>query len=647
MILFIVGGENLKRLAISFLINLELLLWLEFVFQLAIFDSFEKSTVLSILIFTILIALIITTLTNVFSEKVNKIITYVFYSILIVLYGVQLVFKNFFNTFFSFSLLKISDQAFDFADQIFKLIWANLGYIVLFAIPLILLIIFRKKLNLNNNGNRITTLIIGIILILLNCLVFILFLNSQKDIYLSPYSLYYEVNENELNVQKLGVINSYYLDIKRLIFGFDEKVKTEVPQETEENPIINYQYNITDIDIESLKGVLDVDTYNYIASNPGTRQNNYTGLFKGKNLIYIVAESFSEIAIDPQITPTLYKLTNSGFVFNNFYTPNYLSTIGGEFQALTGLIPNKATLSTWRNGNNYFPYGLSTIFKNEGYATYAYHDHSGYFQDRNKYLKALGFDNFKACKMGLNIDCDKWPESDVEMIEATFDEYMSNEQPFMTYYMTVSGHLNYNWYNSMAVKNKDLVKDLPYSDSVKAYLATQIELDRALELLIDKLEEYDQLDDTVIVLLADHYPYGLNIDEINELSTYKRDSLFEINHNKLIIWNNQLNTITVDKVAMSSDVLPTVYNLFGINYDSRLFSGTDILSTTEGIAIFGNRSWITDKAIYNATTNTYVSIDEEMDKDYIDRINRLVSSKIDFSKQIISHDYYRQIFKEA
>lgn len=276
MILFIVGGGNLKRLAISFLINLEMLLWLEFVFQLAIFDSFEKSTVLSILIFTILIALIITTLTNVFSEKVNKIITYVFYSILIVLYGVQLVFKNFFNTFFSFSLLKISDQAFDFADQIFKLIWANLGYIVLFAIPLILLIIFRKKLNLNNNGNRITTLIIGIILILLNCLVFILFLNSQKDIYLSPYSLYYEVNENELNVQKLGVINSYYLDIKRLIFGFDEKVKTEVPQETEENPIINYQYNITDIDIESLKGVLDVDTYNYIASNPGTRQNNYT-----------------------------------------------------------------------------------------------------------------------------------------------------------------------------------------------------------------------------------------------------------------------------------------------------------------------------------------------------------------------------------
>lgn len=646
MILFIVGG-NMKRLAMSFLINLGLLLWLELVFQLAIFDSFEKSTIISIVIFTILIALIITTITNVFSEKVNKIINYTFYSILIILYGIQLVFKNFFNTFFSFALLKISDQAFDFADQIFKLIFANIGYIILFAVPLILLIIFRKKFNLNNDGNRINTLIIGIILILLNCLIFVLFLNSQKGIYLSPYSLYYEVNENELNIQKLGVINSYYLDIKRSLFGFDEKIITEVPKETEQDPIINYQYNITDIDIQNLKGILDVNTYNYIASNSGTRQNKYTGLFEGKNLIYIVAESFSEIAIDEELTPTLYKLTNSGFVFNNFYTPNYLSTIGGEFQALTGLIPNKSTLSTWRNGNNYFPYGLGTVFKNEGYATYAYHNHNGYFQDRNKYLASLGFDNFKACKMGLNINCDNWPESDVEMIEATFEEYMNSEQPFMTYYMTVSGHLNYNWYNSMAVKNKNLVKDLPYSDSVKAYIATQIELDRALELLIDKLEEYNQLDNTVIVMLADHYPYGLSIDEINELSTYTRDALFEINHNKLIIWNNKLNTITIDKVAMSADVLPTVYNLFGIDYDSRLFSGTDILSTTEGIAIFGNRSWITDKAIFNATTNTYVSIDEEINKSYVDRINRLVGSKIDFSKQMISNDYYKKIFLGA
>ena len=636
----------MKKIAENYLTNFTLLLWFEFILQLSFFDTFEKSTVITILITTMITALVITLITNIFSEKVNKIINYSIYSILILLYGVQAVFKNFFGTFFSFSLLKLSDQAADFSDQAFKLIIQNLGYILLFSVPLIILILFRKKLNLNNNGNRIKTLIIGLILIIISSISFRLYLNVYKNVYLSPYSLFYEVNQTDLNIQKLGVFNSYYLDIKRLIFGFDEKLIVESPLEENTSPI-EYEYNITDIDLSSLKDKLNDNTYNYILNNNGTKQNEYTGLFKGKNLIYIVAESFSEIAINKDLTPTLYKLTNSSFVFDNFYTPAYLSTIGGEFQALTGLMPDKTILGTWRSGKNTFPYGIANVFQNEGYNTFAYHNHSGYFQNRNKYLASLGFDNFKACNMGLDINCKLWPESDMEMIEATFDDYSNSKVPFMTYYMTVSGHLEYNNYNSMANKHKDLVKNLPYSEAAKAYLATQIELDKALEILINKLEEANILKDTVIVLLADHYPYGLNLSSINELSSYKRDNLFEVNHNKLIIWNSELETIKVDKIAMSADVLPTVYNLFGIEYDSRLFAGTDILSTTEGVAIFNNRSWITDKAIYNATLNKYTSIGEEVNQEYIDRINNIVSSKMEFSKQIIKNNYYKTIFNET
>lgn len=79
----------------------------------------------------------------------------------------------------------------------------------------------------------------------------------------------------------------------------------------------------------------------------------------------------------------------------------------------------------------------------------------------------------------------------------------------MTYYMTVSGHMDYDFGgNSIASKNKNKVDNLPYSEEAKAYLATQIELDKALELLINKLEESNKLNDTIIVLLGDHYPYG-------------------------------------------------------------------------------------------------------------------------------------------
>lgn len=160
------------------------------------------------------------------------------------------------------------------------------------------------------------------------------------------------------------------------------------------------------------------------------------------------------------------------------------------------------------------------------------------------------------------------------MIEKTYTDYIDSDKPFMAYYMTVSGHMEYNFFgNYIASKNKSLVDNLNLSTSASAYLATQIELDRALELLINRLEEANKLDDTVIILTADHYPYALSLEEMNELSTFKRDNLFEINHNSLIIWNNKLNRVEIDKVGMSIDVLPTVYNLFGIEYDSRLFAG--------------------------------------------------------------------------
>ena len=145
--------------------------------------------------------------------------------------------------------------------------------------------------------------------------------------------------------------------------------------------------------------------------------------------------------------------------------------------------------------------------------------------------------------MGLNINCNMWPESDIEMINASVSDYINSDKPFMTYYMTVSGHLDYTREgNSIVSKNWKEVESLSYSDKAKAYLATQIELDRALEILINKLEESGKLDDTVIVLLADHYPYGLSLDEINELSNYKRDGLFEINHNSLVIYNSNMKS---------------------------------------------------------------------------------------------------------
>ena len=137
----------------------------------------------------------------------------------------------------------------------------------------------------------------------------------------------------------------------------------------------------------------------------------------------------------------------------------------------------------------------------------------------------------------------------------------------------------------MSAKHKSEVQDLDVSQEAKAYVATQIELDRALERLVNELEEAGKLDKTVFVLLADHYPYGLSKGAIDSLSTYDRDSVVEINHNALIIWNSAMEEKHISKTCMSVDVLPTVLNLFGVEYDSRVFTGRDILSNSQGIAI--------------------------------------------------------------
>lgn len=630
----------MKKIIKINLLNYIVLIFFEAMFALISFDIYSKSEVLSILIYSLFSSFIMTILMTVGSEKTNKIFSYIIYFVLCFWFALEAIFKSFLQTFFSLDCFKLSDQAMGFAGETIKVIVGNIHYLILFFLPFILLIIFRKKIDLNIKENK-KYLYSYIILIPLSFLSYRLYINSTKDNKdISLYDLYYNTNNIPLSIQKMGVLSSTGLDIYRNIFGFEDKViEVNYEEENNDEDLFVYEKNNLDLDLSSNK--LNKDIKEYIDNNPGTSKNKYTGMFENKNLIFVVAESFSEIGIDKDRTPTLYKLTNNGFIFDNFYVPYYLSTIGGEFQSLTGLYPNYSTLTKWKSGKNSFPYGLANTFKEKGYNTYAYHAHDGYFQNRYKYLKALGFDNFKACNMGLNINCNMWPESDIEMIKATTNDYINSDKPFMTYYMTVSGHLDYTKEsNSIVSKNWDLVKNLDYSDKAKSYLATQIELDRAMESLLKELENKGILEDTVIVLLADHYPYGLSLEEINELSSYKRDELFEINHNALIIYNSNMKNINITKVGMPIDVLPTIYNLFDIKYDSRLFAGSDLLSNSEGMVILDNLSWITDRGRYNSLNGKYSG---DIDSDYISNINNIIQNKIIFSRNMITYDGYRYI----
>lgn len=638
-----------------FLVIYFTLLYMELMFKILVFgiSSIFSMSIFKIIIFLIPLSVLLTIMCKLFRKrKVNFIIYLVIFFIIGAWFSGSFVFKKVFNTFFSISIFKLSDQALAFKGTVVLEIIENIYGILLMFIPYILVIIFNKKINFHhvNKRNLIEYLILFVIYIPL----FYLGIYSSDE----ANKLWYKIDNHALNVEKLGVSAATYLNIKREIFGFEEDFDFENvyidDNEDDDTPEeIVYGYNTLDIDFDNLINSETNNTvksmHEYFKNEVGTQKNKYTGMFEGKNLIVIMAESLNEIAIREDLTPTLYKLTNSGFVFNNFYTPVNLSTIGGEFQDLTGLFANLSDLSRyWRKGTNYFPFGLGAVFNNLNYNTRAYHANYGTFQDRNVYLKSIGFDYFLYRGNGLEdlMNCNLWPQSDLDLINSTYNEWI-NDEHFMTYYVSVSGHMPYTLNgNNMSKKNWDLVKDLNLSDEAKGYLAANIELDKMVESLINKLTEVGKLDDTVIAIIPDHYPYDLDMDVINELSTYEKDSVIEVNHSSLIIWNNKMETVEVDKVASQLDFIPTLYNLFNIEYDSRLFMGKDILSDTEGIAYFTNLSWVTNKGRYYASNNKFVPNEGvEVSDDYVESVKKIVSNRINMSKKIIDTDYYRKVFK--
>ena len=655
----------MKKISL-FLIYLVSFIYMELLYKIFIYNNIFRTSILNMFIFLIFISLMFTIISKLFSkEKHNKIVFIVIMSIISVWFCAEYVCKSYFDFYISLSTFEVADQLGGFVGKTITEILKRIPGILLFFAPLIFSLIFSKSINFKHSNYK---KLIGLTCIsLLIFSFYLLSLNIEKDKEYSSYELYYNVNDFTLNMENFGVINSLFIDIKRAIFGFEDKVIINndgaviIDNRKNDNETVTkvYDYNNLDIDFDSLiasEANNNIKTiHNYMKNNTGTLQNEYTGIFKDKNLILFMAESFNEIAVSKELTPTLYKLTNSGFIFDNFYTPTIYSTIGGEFQEMTGLYAQSTgILAKFRSGNIAFPQGIANKFKEVNYSTFAYHNNSYAFQDRNKYLKSLGFDNFKACYNGLEklIQCHTWPQSDVDMINATYQDFI-NENKFMVFYASVSGHASYKWNaNAQSKKHREeySLAGLPYSEGPASYIAAQMELDKALETLINKLDEAGKLEDTVIALVGDHYPYELTIDEVNEISShkygYKKDAIISVNKSNFILWNSEMDNIHIDKVGSQIDVMPTIYNAFGLKYDSRMFIGNDILSNTPGLAMFGNRSWVSDLGSYYTASKNFVPKENvEIPDDYVKNMNQIVNNRITMSKMIIENNYYSKVFK--
>ena len=406
------------------------------------------------------------------------------------------------------------------------------------------------------------------------------------------------------------------------------------------------------------------DLNKYVASLKPSSQNEYTGIFEGKNLILITAEAFSHVVVNEELTPTLYRMTHNGFYFSDYYQPTWGgSTSTGEYSFLMGIVPRKADQSMYETRNKNLYFTLGNQLQREGYYSRSYHNGQYTFYDRDQTHENIGYSEFIALENGLrDLTGAKYPD-DQTMFDYTLETYI-DKQPFSIYYMTISGHSVYAADHAYTKENIDYVRSVlgdQYKDTTLYYFCYQMELEQALTSMIAKLEEAGIADDTVICLTSDHFPYGLrdsatfgnSENYVYDLYGYEYEYNWEQDPNSWILWSGCLENEYKDMVCeistptYSLDIVPTLSNLFGLEYDSRLLVGRDVFSDQEPLVIWNNYSWVTDQGKYDAKEDKFYPAEGVTeDSAYIERINKIVANKIAFSANAIDNDYYGELFGE-
>ena len=637
-----------------------------------------------ILLFALSTALLLAVLPTLFPGTARTVIALLLTVALLLIFAVQLVYYTFCDSFMSVTQVAMGGDALTrFGDAAMLQVIESAGGLVLLLLPLLLLILCTV-LGLSK-GKRISFVGTAVTVVLFLALHFgaVACLPLGGAQIYSPYDIYHDTFILGLSEKNFGVLTSLRLELRGLLFGKQDTTildipdipdVTDVPEVTmpgqtpdqPDDPPIEYAYNITDVDFSVLAEKEDdsrVQTlHKYFATQSGSKQNAYTGMFEGYNLIVICAESFSHHVIDKERTPTLYKFATEGFIFTDYYNTVCDNTSNGEYALLTGLIPDTSLLgkgwttfytynSLTASQENYLPFCLGNQFSNLGASSYAIHNYYYNYYGRHKTHPNLGY-TFKAMYQGLKADED-WPTSDVSMMEQTLPLLLTPDangtvQPFHAYFLTFSGHMPYTFgYNSMADKNRLITNDLPYSSKVKVYIAAQQELEYALQYMMEQLETAGVLDNTVIVLTNDHYPYPLDLDHLGELAGETMDPQFDKYRSSLLLWSSSMEEpITVDTTCCSLDVLPTLSNLFGLPYDSRLLLGKDIFAEGEHIAVLADRSFVTDKVFFNCV-NGEVTLREgvtELPEGYLDKYTALVKNKFTLSTEILYTDYYGKVY---
>ncbi len=356
--------------------------------------------------------------------------------------------------------------------------------------------------------------------------------------------------------------------------------------------------------------------------------NKYTGKLKDKNLIIIQLEGMDSWLLNEKDTPVLYKMMKESINFTNHYSfyNGGGSTFNSEFAINTGYVtPFSFNRNAYSFNKNSFPYSLANLFKNEGYTVNAFHMNTGEYYSRKINYKNWGYDSYNGLKELGTYEDDSY-ELDRELIlNEQFASLMFPEDTkFVDYIITYSGHLPFTNIKGVCKKlydedkqKENEGKELTEEDFVQMSEEECIrrqnkETDYMMSLLLQKLEDKGLMDDVTILVITDHYLY--TISDLSIIARYKETSNNLINKTPFFIWSKGINKTNVKEVTTQLNVLPTLLNLYGINYNPNNYVAEDALNPGyKGLAFFSDYSWYDGK--------TYFDADYDMTKSGVNKVD--------------------------
>jgi len=388
--------------------------------------------------------------------------------------------------------------------------------------------------------------------------------------------------------------------------------------------------------VRSDKEELSEMVFNELSEEENTyTENEYTGIFKDKNLILVLMESIDSFLVTDEIMPTLSKLRSEGWDFTNKYSPPFGGgqTINSEFAINTGLYAIDNSKAIY-NYENIYPYSVPSLFKESGYLVNSFHENSGKFYNRSNFHRHLGYENHYALQDMKDIDhsLDYTLDSNIMKNKELYN-YIAHDEKFMTYVITYSAHLPYNSTNQNCSVSYGL--EVEGNTALSCIQNLGHDTDEFIRMLIERLEKEGHLDDTVIAFVTDHYAYGF--EDVRYIKDFKNvNDLYMIQNTPFIIWSKDIKHKKIDTLMDTADIAPTLLNLFGIKYDSRNYVGQDVFYEDRDDFVYFTHGLFYDGDLFYDSGNKVT----DENREYINNMILKVNGIMERNKNMIFSNYF-------